>query len=302
MAKAQGMGFTAEEVEHAKQLDIFLPQEVDLDSTGILTVLEFLTTPVLFIFDEFDSVRDEKTRVRFADTIKALSDNAPHVTLLMVGIAQSVNELVGNHPSNERCIRQIKLPRMSADELTQIIDNGLGKLAMTIEPFVKLNIVEFSYGFPHYTHLLTKCAAEGALNSGSTEIQANHFNLAIDSAITDASESIRESYQKAIITTKQQTNFAAVIQACALAKEDEHGTFRATDLEEPLFKLTGHYMRIQSFAYHLSKFCEEERGSVLQAVGSGSNRRFRFSNPLLRAFIRIKLYQAGRLTEVAKSQ
>lgn len=293
MTKSQGFGFTAEEREKSAQLNLFESQPGEADSTDILETLEFLTTPILFIFDEFDSVRDEQARVKFADTIKILSDNSPHVTILLVGVAQNVNELIGLHPSNERCIKQIRLQRMSADELTQIVKNGVEKLEMSIDPFVQLDIVEFSQGFPHYTHLLTKYAAKVALTAKSNHIDRNYFDLGIEDALANVYETIRDLYQGAVISTHKGSIFANVLHACALAKEDEHGTFGAIDLEPHLHKLTGQIYRVPSFAYHLNRLCKEERGPVLVTVGSSKLHRYKFRHPLLRAFIRIKLYQSG---------
>ena len=297
VVKTTGVGFNAVDSETTYQYNLFLPKEQEVAATDILAVFEHLQNPVLFIFDEYDSVHDSNTRLRFADTIKALSDNAPHVTVLLVGIAQSVTELVGAHPSNERCLRQIKLPRMSATELTDIVDNGLTKLEMTIDPFVKLHILDFSQGFPHYTHLLSKYSAKIALESNSLNIDRQHFGIAIEEAIENVQESIRDSYHHAVMTSRTGTMFGDVLAACALAKEDEHGTFRATDLEVPLFKITGAHHPLQAYTYHLGKLSDSERGSILKKIELGKQHRYRFNNPLLRAYVRLKLYQSGKLEE-----
>ena len=91
--------------------------------------------------------------------------------------------------------------------------------------------------------------------------------------------------------------FGDVLAACALAKEDEHGTFRATDLEVPLFKITGAHHPLQAYTYHLGKLSDSERGSILKKIELGKQHRYRFNNPLLRAYVRLKLYQSGKLEE-----
>jgi Cdc6-like AAA superfamily ATPase len=158
-ANRKGIGFTAEVRQEAVQLDLFLPEKDDLDSTDIEHVFENLNSRLLIIFDEFDSVTKEETKTRMADTIKALSDNVPNVTILIVGIADNVINLLGEHPSLERCLVQIQMPRMSDGELEEIIDNGLKKLELEIIKNVKDKIIEYSSGFPHYTHAICKSAA-----------------------------------------------------------------------------------------------------------------------------------------------
>ena len=80
--------------------------------------------------------------------------------IVLVGIATNVNELIGNHPSVERCLKQVLMPKMSNKELEEIILKGLNKLEMKINDGAKELIIDYSIGFPHYTHLLTKYSAE----------------------------------------------------------------------------------------------------------------------------------------------
>ena len=60
-----------------------------------------------------------------ADTIKALSDQLPNATIVLIGVADDVEQLVAEHQSIERALVQIHMPRMSTDELSEIIVNGL---------------------------------------------------------------------------------------------------------------------------------------------------------------------------------
>ena len=75
--------------------------------------------------------------------MKVLSDTIPYITILIVGVADSINDLIGSHPSLERCLKQIKLGRMLPQELQQIIEKGLEKLELTIDEEVKNDIIEF---------------------------------------------------------------------------------------------------------------------------------------------------------------
>jgi Cdc6-like AAA superfamily ATPase len=291
MSRREGVGFKAVTTAEPIQLDLFLPQAEEIDSSDILAALSNVQNRVLCIFDEFDSVKNDDTLMRFADTIKALSDNAPFVTLLLVGIAENVTELIGSHPSNDRCIKQIKLPRMSPVELAEIVDNGVAKLEMTIDREVKSDIVNFSNGFPHYTHLLAKYSAKIAIELQQNHIDRQHFDLAIDDAIDNVQELIRDMYQKAVLSYKTDAIFNHIIAACAIVQEDEYGTFGISDIEEPLNKMTGKQYSAKSFSYHVSKLCEDERGAILEKVKLGKLNRYKFTNPLLKAFVKIKLYQ-----------
>jgi Cdc6-like AAA superfamily ATPase len=287
-----GAGFVPQKIEKTFQLDFFLEKDdASIDYNDILKVLENLKAPILFIFDEFDNIDSLKIRNQFADTIKALSDNAPYVTVVLVGVADNVSDLIGLHPSLLRCLKQVKLPLMSQEELSKIVLYGIGHLELEIAPEVLQDVIKFSQGFPHYTHLLSKYAAKSAILRDSNTIQRPDFEIAVDSAISDAHESIRQSYEKAVMTRKDVALYKEVLSACALVALDENGTFRATDLQEPLSKILKREVPLQAYLYHLGTLCQSKRGEILQKVGSESNFRYKFKNPLIKAYVSLMHYQ-----------
>lgn len=290
-----GLGFKAENKKHGYDFSQFLPQKGELTTTDVSQVLKQFSKNTLLIFDEYDTVRDTNIKSQFADLIKDLSDNNPFVTILLVGIGDNISQLIGEHQSVERCLKQIKMPRMSKKELEEIIDNGLKTLEMEIEEEVKNKIINFSFGFPHYTHLLSKFAAKTALQNKSLKVTQDYFDYAINEAIDNANESIKEAYQGAIVTSKKESKFEDVVAACALAKEDNNGNFRTLDVVEAYNKLTGKNIIPQAIIYNLGKLCKEERGEIIEKVGKGKQIKFRFKNPLINAYVKIKLYQEKKI-------
>ena len=100
---------------------------------------------VVIIDDEFDRVAG-KVGGQFADTIKTLSDQSVPATLVLVGVADSVSALISEHESIERALAQVRMPRMSFDELQQIIDGGLAEVDMTIDDIARTRIASLSQG------------------------------------------------------------------------------------------------------------------------------------------------------------
>ena len=96
-----------------------------------LTVLSRNSLPIV-ILDEFDRLEQSVKRA-FSDTIKTLSDHAVRATVLLVGVADSVDHLIEEHQSVERALVQVRMPRMSVEEIQQIINTGLARLDMTID-------------------------------------------------------------------------------------------------------------------------------------------------------------------------
>jgi len=178
---------------------------------------------------------------------------------------------------------------MTDPELQEIVANANRILGMTMHTDVIKQIVYYSSGFPHYTHLLGKFTTLCALDRNSLVVEIQDFSCAIEKALENVYESIRNAYQKAIITTKSKSYFPQILTACALAQTDEHGTFRASDLEDVLEQKIGLPIKMQAYQYHIGKLCSEERGEILKKVKvSETKSRYRFSNPLFRGFLLLK--------------
>lgn len=282
------MGFMPVGRQESMQLDLFLPDEGDITSLDVQFVLEKISTNLLFIFDEYDSVENSTTAEQMADTMKALSDNAPHVSIMLVGVGATVTDLIGGHESLERCLCQVKMPRMSSRELHGILEKGLEHLGMTMRPAVARDIVRFTQGFPHFAHLLGKQSCRAALEDQEREANPAHLDRAIASSVARVDESVRHQYQRATMTPKETSKFEAVLWACALAEEDEHGTFRARDVKEKYRSISGRDMSVEHLAYYLNRFCMDQRGELLEKFGRSRVIRYRFKNPLVRAYARLK--------------
>jgi Cdc6-like AAA superfamily ATPase len=112
--------------------------------------------PVVIFFDEFDQIVDTGTLNLVSNTIKLLSDQLEDVTLVPVGVSDSVAGLIAGHVSIQRNLVQVRMPRMTREEIEGILDNGLHKLGMSIDDDGRRFVRR---GLPQYAHLL---AQEGA--------------------------------------------------------------------------------------------------------------------------------------------
>jgi len=264
------------------------------DVRRVLTVLARDAIPVLMV-DEFDRLQDLPRRA-FADAIKTLSDHAVGATVVVVGVADSVEQLIEEHESIERALVQIHMPRMSPAEIQQIISKGLDRLGMTIRSSAMRRIVLLSQGLPHYTHLVGLHAARYALDHKSLVIDDATVDGAITKAIDGTQQSIRTLYQKATSSPRKDNLFGSVLLACALAENDEMGFFAAQDVREPMQKITGKPYEIPSFSQHLNDFCETKKGRILLRTGTKRKFRFRFRDPLMQPFVIMRGLRDGQLS------
>lgn len=241
---------------------------------------------LLFIIDEFDNIRDDKTRSSFADLIKSLSDNNKNTTVLLVGIADSVEELIGDHQSLERCLKQVKMPRMKKEECEDIIRNGMEKLGMKIENSVKDKIIDFSSGFPHYIHLLCKYGCEELIDNSRSVFTDAYLTIAVKKGIENTAEQLRSSFRKGVLTSNNSNKWRDVIYSCCSCEIDEFNSFTISDIAKNYEKIAG---RQSDIKYNLNQLTKEERGEILVKLGKGKSTKYAFKNPMMRAFVKLKM-------------
>jgi Cdc6-like AAA superfamily ATPase len=121
--------------------------------------------------DEFDRLEVDEVRVLFADTIKALSDHLSNVTVVLIGVADDVDQLIADHQSIERALQLIHMPRMTAQEITEIVTRGLETARLAIERNALERLVEAVDGLPHYAHLYGQLAGRIALEDLRTRVR-----------------------------------------------------------------------------------------------------------------------------------
>jgi hypothetical protein len=286
--KEQAFGFSREESEQKSSLASFLGTENGVSPSEIAGVLECLRIPAMFILDEFDRVVEDDVKMATADLIKNVSDNNPHVTLILVGVGESITELIGEHKSISRNLAQIEMPEMEPSEIQEIITNGCSGLGLTPSRGVLDEVASLSAGFPHYAHLLGLCIAKACLIHDTDAIDTPLFDdLVCNLAVEDAIETYRQTFTTAT-RTSQMSRYPNILCACGASNHDDNGVFRATDVVEAMNTLFDESVTLQAVVSAFKAFTKPERGMVLDEVPVGKVTHYRFREPMMRPFLRIK--------------
>lgn len=284
LQQVPGIGFNAPGRNELVRPSDWLAGDVTPDAVRrVLTLMSSNFLPIL-ILDEFDRLTEEGRRA-FADTIKSLSDHAVPATVLLVGVGDSVDQLIREHESVGRALVQIQMPRMQNAEIRSIIETGLQRLQMEIDEDALEKIARLAQGLPHYAHLLGLHSSRDAIDSRTVRVSKDCVNHAITKSMTDAQQSIRTAYHSAIRSQRRDNLFGDVLLACALAETDELGFFAAQDVRPPMRAITGRSYDIPTFAQHLNEFSDPIRGNILRKYGEKRRYRYRFSDPLMQPFV-----------------
>jgi Cdc6-like AAA superfamily ATPase len=281
--ETQGIGFDAapiiELLSLADQVD-----DAGITPNTLRHLFNNLGVKFIITLDEFDRLTDDTTKKRLADTIKNFSDYSVDVTFILVGVADAVQNLITDHESTERALVQVAMPRMSDDELKEIIKNGAEKLELSFQERIMERIVSLSQGLPHYAHLLSLHACQRAVLNNRSVVQEDDFDFAVKESIKKAQQSLKDAYYKATSSARGNL-FQQVLLAAALAKNDDHGYFAAVDMKAPMQRIMGKLYEIAAFSKHIAAFCNDDRGPVLKQTGYKRRYRYRFINPLMEPYI-----------------
>jgi Cdc6-like AAA superfamily ATPase len=253
----------------------------------------------IIIVDEYDKLVDADAKALTANLIKELYDFSATTTVILVGVAENISELIDDHRSTDRAIVQVPLVRMSHVELREIIEKRANRTAMKFSRDAMWTIIVLSRGLPYFTQTLSKHAAINAIKAHRIEVTNDDVDAAMTNFIEDTEVSFREAYRDA--TRSNQDNFfQQSLLACALAKTDEEGFFTASDVVAPYSAIKREQKRIAHFEKHLRRFSGEEGGNILIKRGGERQQTFRFTDPMMQPYVIIRGIQQGMIDDQAK--
>ena len=255
---------------------------------GVRLVVESLPNPMVIIIDEFDRVSDEATRGLMAETIKLFADRSTNSTIMLVGVADDVSELMEAHRSIGRNLAEIQVNPLSQNELAEIVEAGLGRAGMTWGDSVPREIAGLCRGYPNYAHVIGRSAGRAALDDLRDNVRPEDVQAAIGHMLENSLQSLRADYERAVASPQPVNLYREVLLACAMAEKDALGRFAAADVRFPLRRITSKQYDIPHFQSHLTKFIDPARGPVLRRLGQPRSYRYRFVDPRMIPYVTLR--------------
>ena len=196
------------------------PEHPIISPNDVRVLIESLPNPITVIIDEFDRLPIE-TDVRrlMADTIKVLSDRNLSCTIFLVGVGQSIGQLIDAHESISRNVDYVPVDPMEPSDLALIIQKGMSNSNMTYDQGLDLEVAHLSQGYPHYTHLLGREAGIQALFKKRQHVTNSDLGSAIEPSIEAAAGGIRLEYDTATDSTQPKNLFKEVLLALRFSRQ-----------------------------------------------------------------------------------
>jgi Cdc6-like AAA superfamily ATPase len=236
---------------------------------------------VILVIDEYDRVTSEDVKAKLAELIKNMSDANVPVTLLIVGVAENVGQLLGKHPSLQRTIVTVPMPLMTRREIDGIIVSGEKRSGLAFDPWVRQSIVDFAQGLPYHAQLLCLFAARSAARRQSGRIEREDLRYAVERSAEEAEARIKEAYDLAI-GPHETASFRDVLFYAARCRTDEFGCFSAAEVAAAAAQTHPEGLSLLALQYPLKKLTEPERGALLRRLVGPGGLRYQFASQTLR--------------------
>jgi Cdc6-like AAA superfamily ATPase len=216
------------EAEAGDNFDMMLPAvfgprelaELFSDVTG---------TRVILILDEYDRVTDAGFRRDVAELVKNLSDRAARVQLVLAGVAQNLDEILGYAPSVRRNIVGLPMRPMTPEEVNDMV--GIAETAADLEyaDAATRLITVMAGGSPYLVRLLAHHAGLAAIDSRSAIVTEAHATTAVERVLTEWNASLPRRVQQSLSREEARTKWPMLI-AAARAGSAGDGMFTADEV------------------------------------------------------------------------
>jgi hypothetical protein len=274
----------------------------------VAEAMDLLGYRILFL-DNFENLparkHGEETAREISELLKFFSDRSadadPAVKVIVAGIPAASEELISMDDATARRTAQIEVGRMPPDELNQILDRGGKKLGIEFEGFCRDQIVQASDEFPYYTHLFALHCSRRAVKDDRDSVTIEDFEDSLDQILADCDLVRRKSYEAAIETSGKVRLRKSVMESVAMLNDLEV-PFKA--IRESFLRIHPEYgttERLNFISTAITPLKEEYRILADRGMPKSKNNLYRFRNPLMRAYVRLRMRREKqeRLVEVA---
>ncbi len=291
--RARKVGFQSETQLRFARLDQLVESE-DMSPADVAQDVAAVDVEIVLVVDEFDRMVPAE-RARFADAIKVFSDSVANVTLVLVGVADNVDGLISDHKSVERAVAQIRLSRLDVQDSLEILTRRFARLGIEDPGDLGSTIAHLSQGLPHFVHLLGLGAVTSAFDQGRLSLEGEDLRMAVRSAIQGADQTIVSAYSRATRSPRVDALYTKVLAAAAMAEVDLEGYFAARQVLPHRARLHPAAAKSIAFMKHLDEFSTAARGEVLDKIGAKRKWRYRFRNPMMKAYVLIQAVADGKV-------
>lgn len=257
------------------RVDELVPLERLERELGILW--EAFGLPVLLIVDELDRAKNLKG---LAPYLKSAS--GAHLKFMLVGIAQNLSDLIIDHSSIARIMIPVRVPRMTASELADIVDKAMDNLQAgghryTITRGARARLVKLAGGFPWFIHVIAQSALVSVADAGRYAVEDDDVIRSSRGLVQSRfSQQFRDAYQRAVRNSSQRE---ILLRVCAAWPDNDIPTAEVY----PVCQRLG----VANPAVYKGQLTRESYGEPFMVPGHQASGLLRFRNEMFKQYINL---------------
>ena len=177
---------------------------------------------LVFVVDEFDRIEDPDTRTRLADTIKQVSDRGLGLSFMIVGVSESLDQILGQHPSIQRNVVAIHLPLLTDSDIASMLAKGGRESGLAFSSSAIVQVTVIARGMPYMAQLLGLRIAQAAFTRGDGAVLEEDVHAAIERLIEDARSNV-VALHATLTDSGRDLEMAQALRRVATADQDLWG-------------------------------------------------------------------------------
>jgi hypothetical protein len=249
-------------------------------ASAVAQLQEIRAGHVLIMIDEFDRLSDEDAIRDMSELLKTTSDLSVRVSFVLIGVAESIDELRQVHPSLQRTLVAIPLPLLPDDDVGALLEKGCGDLRLTLTQPARQALLLLAQGSPYFAQLLSLHASDSAVKRGAKELTLDD----VAAAIVLVLEETRHSFEPLLAgLPRADPRWPDLLFAAASAQCNGFGWFTA---DAAGASAAEHGMAMPSdLTFGLSVLASPDGGEILKKRRMPENDEYAFAHINLRNYV-----------------
>lgn len=257
-------------------------------ASAVAKLQEIRAGHVLIMIDEFDRLSDEEALRDMTELLKTTSDLSVRVSFVLIGVAESLDELMDLHPSLQRTMVTIPLPLLPDNDVSALLEKGCKDLRIALTPEARRALVLLTQGSPYFAQLLSLHASDAAVRRRGKELTLED----VAAAILLVLEETRHSFEPMLAgLPRVDPRWPDLLFAAAAAECNGFGWFTAASASASALQ-QGMTTLPRDLSFGLSVLASAEGGSILKMRRMPGVEEYAFARVNLRNYVLMR--EAGR--------
>ncbi len=174
------------------------------------------------VIDEFDRVENQSTRTLLADSIKQISDQCVALQMLIVGVSNNLDEILGQHPSIQRTVVGVPLQVLTRQDISDLLERGGRESGFTFPPDIVAQVIHLARGIPHMAQLLGLRLTQAAAEQGASAATMAHLPAVLARVVAEGNPRAVAMYQR-LTQDGRNAEMVTALRHLANAPQDKFG-------------------------------------------------------------------------------